>query len=143
MRPVVRCMRYGYTWCNLHFILIWCITRNTHLRDVLWCNSCAILVSYECTRIVCPDTARQLRQRYRGLDTVAHYVPIVMLYNANPTPVHALVSMAVHLLWGYTHSFDLNVVYQVHVTPGQSYVLWACAIMGHLGSIVLGLSGEG
>ena len=140
MRPVMLAspMRYGYTWCNMYLLLIWYITRNRFLAKVLWCNSCGIVVSYECGRLVCTESLRRLRLRLRGLDTSAHYLPIALLYGTRPAPVHALVSAGMHLLWGYTHNFDMNAVYKLTppVTVAQSRTMWACAVMGHIAACV-------
>ena len=135
MRPVMlaRPWCYGYTWCNMYLMLLWYITRNQFLASVLWCNSWGIVLSYESGRIVCPATTSALRRRLCGLDTASHYLPLVLLYGTRSSPVHALVSSAMHLIWGYTHRFDVNAVYQLKppITAAQSRIMFAFAMLGH------------
>ena len=129
----------GYTQFNIAALILW-YTLNCPpmLGSILWCNSCGIIFSYEMTRVVGEASLCSLkRQIVPYSDVLLHALPFLALRNVPACrPIHALVSITSHLLWGMAHDFDLNKVYALTPTLSLAAMrfLWACSIVGHVAS---------
>ena len=129
----------GYTQFNTAALILWyTLGCPSALGSILWCNSCAIVCSYEMTRVVGKASLYSLKQQILPYsDNILHMTPFLLLRNVPPSqPSHALVAITAHSLWGIAHDFDLNRVYAL--APALSLAamrfLWACSLVGHVAS---------
>ena len=135
MRPVLLATpwRFGYTWLNMYLLLLCLATKSRNLKAVVWSNSLAILGSYEYARARFPDSVSPLAKRLQGRDAAAHLAPLVVLFNAPTQKWHAACALAMHLLWGVYHKFDINTVYKLDKPLHRRDLLeaWTATLLCH------------
>ena len=136
---VHRVQTSGYTQFNIAALILWyALECPSTLGSILWCNSCGIVFSYEMIRVVGKESLYSLKQQIIPYsDVILHITPFLALrYVPASRPIHALISIATHTLWGMAHDFDLNKVYALNpaLSLAAMRFLWACSIVGHVAS---------
>ena len=135
-----------YTQWNLALLAIWLSSgRPKDLGALLWCNSLAVVASYESVRIINGDAyAGFLRSvsPWRE-DQIAHWAPLmVLLWDRRPfrsvRKRHVLASVSLELLWAASIGFDLAVPYpaiQPPLTRNETSCVWLCGFLGHIAAL--------
>ncbi len=133
-----------YTHWNLALVAVWLSLRRggagATLGAVAWCNSWAIVASYESVRILNANAYAGFVQTLRPWreDVLAHWVPIVLLWkDERPQRTvrlrHACAALALQLVWVVSTGFDLSVPYprvSPPLTPYESVLIWVCGFLG-------------
>lgn len=138
-----------YTQWNLGMLIAWLCSECPHnMGAILWCNSLAVVASYESIRIINPISYKNFLthsiSRWRE-DIIAHWLPILLIWNyrRNHPKVktwHACTSILLETLWGYSIGFDLKGPYpgiQPPLSRIETYLVWICGLMGHIAPLRL------
>ena len=133
----------SYTRFNLILSLFAAIYNKPTLSSVCYSNSIAILISFQSTSLIAPESYTNLVNVYKSsfkfwlLNILSHYVPPLLFYKMTQkkdiTISTVSVSCMLHLLWGKSIKWDLNKVYQINPPLNQElrYKLWTVAIISH------------
>lgn len=132
-----------YTHCNIALLALWLSSgRPKDLGALLWCNSLAVVASYESVRIINGDAYAGFVKSVSAWreDQIAHWVPLlVLLWDRRPLRAvsarHVIASVSLELIWAASIGFDLRLPYpaiEPALTVTETRCIWLCGFLGHI-----------
>ena len=138
----------AYTHWNLALFVLWASGKHLGghwsrpIGSILWCNSWAVVASYESVRILNGNAYAGFLKSVSPWreDVIAHWLPIVVLWiegqaRRNVNSKHVCAAIALEFLWACTIAFDLAYAYpdiQPPLTAPETACVWVCGLLGHI-----------
>ena len=140
-----------YTRINTLFTLIALYKKKTLLYSICYSNSIAILIGFQFSALIAPESYNNLIKRYKNhykfniLNFIFHYLPVYIFYKLvnikNISFKTCSLSMLSQIIfWGKYVNYDVNAVYRIDppLNDKQQVKLWSITFFSHY--ILYGIS---
>lgn len=133
----------SYTRVNLLLSSLALIIKNQNLYAICYSNSLAILISFQSSWLVAPESYQNLVSVYTSnsifwvLNILSHYLPILVfnrLTNKASINLKSVTSSCIlQLVWAKSINWDINRIYNINpkLNNIQQTKLWFLAIISH------------